>query len=379
MKTKSKKAIAAVIGILVAALLACSVLLVQYVKEDLAPQVPEASAPAENGGMLIGEGEGAGVSLLSEKIEKADYEAYGVSPLAESAYTLTATVEPANAPDKAVDWSVAFVNPSSEWATGKTVTDYVTVTPTSDGALTATVQNLKAFGEQIKVTVTHRENENATASCTVDYTKKFISCDVVLKDLVTEEERSFTFGDESFISFVYKILSDGQSTTYSFHYGEDYTIDDEFTLTVEAQLNPVILEALKSDYPSLSANRWNKLTATEWITFTWDNENQRFYNQKWGNSGQAADLFQLSVAGMNLAMFRTSDDYPTSFNNEFFEQENAFISIMKENLTEHFFTAKIRAVGTYSTYEAETKINVTRSELQEYITGISLDDTSIIF
>lgn len=45
-----------------------------------------------------------------------------------------------------------FVDASSAWATGKTVTDYVTVTPTANGALTANVECIKDFGEQIKVT-----------------------------------------------------------------------------------------------------------------------------------------------------------------------------------------------------------------------------------
>ena len=96
----------------------------------------------------------------------------------EAAYdsvTLKATVYPDyDYVDKTVDWSVAFVNPASEWATGKTVTDYVTVTPTSDGALTATVQCLQPFGEQIKVTVTSRDNPSAKADCTVDFSAREI-------------------------------------------------------------------------------------------------------------------------------------------------------------------------------------------------------------
>ena len=86
--------------------------------------------------------------------------------------TLTATVLPETATDKTVDWEVAFVNPSSEWASGKTVTDYVTVTPSSDGSTTATVQCLEDFGEQIVVTVTSRDNPEATAQCTVDFAKR---------------------------------------------------------------------------------------------------------------------------------------------------------------------------------------------------------------
>lgn len=135
----------------------------------------EPTEETADGGMLIGESEGVGVSLLSEKIAKADYAANGVSPLAESAYTLTATITPSDATNKEVDWSIAFVNPSSSWATGKTVTDYVTVTPTSDGALTATIQCLQAFGEQVSVTVTSRDYSEIKANCSVDFAKKISS------------------------------------------------------------------------------------------------------------------------------------------------------------------------------------------------------------
>ena len=134
---------------------------------------PEESAPEQNeGGAIITEGEGNGIKLMSAKIAPEDYAANGISAMAETAYQLTATVTPENATNKAVDWAVAFVNPSGEWATGKTVTDYVTVTPTADGALTANVECLQAFDEQIKVTVTSRNNADATATCLVDYAER---------------------------------------------------------------------------------------------------------------------------------------------------------------------------------------------------------------
>lgn len=139
---------------------------------------PEEEQPEETvstGGTIIGESVGSGVQLMTAWIAPTDFVEYGISTMAETAYTLTATISPDSAPNKTVDWSVEFVNPSSSWANGKTVTDYVTVTPTSDGALTATVECLQAFGEQIKVVVTSRDNENATASCTVDYEQRLIA------------------------------------------------------------------------------------------------------------------------------------------------------------------------------------------------------------
>lgn len=86
--------------------------------------------------------------------------------------TLTATVYPESVYNKKLDWSVEFVNASSSWATGKTAADYVSVTPTEDGGNVAIVECLAAFGEQIAVKVTSRDNPNSAATCTVDYVRK---------------------------------------------------------------------------------------------------------------------------------------------------------------------------------------------------------------
>ena len=134
----------------------------------------------DEGGAEISETVENGVQLMSAKIEPKDFAANGISPMAETAYQLTATITPSDAYNKAVDWSVEWVNSSSSWASGKTVTDYVTVTPTSDGALTANVENIQAFGEQIKVVCTSRDNPEASAECLVDYAKRITGVTVKL-------------------------------------------------------------------------------------------------------------------------------------------------------------------------------------------------------
>ena len=87
---------------------------------------------------------------------------------------LNATVYPETADNKAVDWVVAFVNPSSAWASGKNVSDYVKAVPESDGAAVATVECLQAFGERIKITVTSRANPLAKAECVLDYARRIL-------------------------------------------------------------------------------------------------------------------------------------------------------------------------------------------------------------
>ena len=83
-------------------------------------------------------------------------------------YVLTATVRPADAENKAVDWSIAWQDGTPK--ASEPVTEYVTVTPSSDGALTATVKCIKPFyGSTAIVTVTTREGGfTATAVITFE-------------------------------------------------------------------------------------------------------------------------------------------------------------------------------------------------------------------
>lgn len=81
--------------------------------------------------------------------------------------TLTATVLPVEATNKLVDWSVAWGVTKQHGS--ENVTDYVTVTPKSDGSNIATVTCKKAFGDdEIIVTVTTREG-GFSAKCQVLY------------------------------------------------------------------------------------------------------------------------------------------------------------------------------------------------------------------
>ncbi len=88
-----------------------------------------------------------------------------------------ATVTPDIANLKSVVYSVSWVNASSEWANGKTVTEYVTATQTKENSKTATIKCLQPFGEQVqvKVTATGIDNSSASATCTVDFMKRVAS------------------------------------------------------------------------------------------------------------------------------------------------------------------------------------------------------------
>lgn len=175
MRTKSKKLLYAVISIVIAGLLTCSVLLVRHMNNS-SPQTPEANLPEIDGPITDGDGNemepGESYPMPKAMVFRS------ASAQDETGLTLTATVKPDNATNQKVDWKVEFMNPSSAWATGKAVTDYVTLTPEAEGSKTATVKCVAPFGEQIKITVTSQENEEFSASCTVDYAAKLTRTNV---------------------------------------------------------------------------------------------------------------------------------------------------------------------------------------------------------
>ncbi len=81
--------------------------------------------------------------------------------------TLTATVLPAEAPDKSVDWTTAWADGASRAA--EAVTDYITISTDADGSNVATVTCIRAFdGDQIIITVTTRIG-GYKATCTASF------------------------------------------------------------------------------------------------------------------------------------------------------------------------------------------------------------------
>lgn len=122
---------------------------------------------------------------------------------------LTATISPADAPDKTVTWSV-------EWGDGaelasKAVTDYVTVTPDSSNGLKATVVCKKAFRGNVIVVKVKTKDGGYIATCSVTFEGKPQD----IKDLFANE-------------YYYTALSSNEVKTG--YLPIDISCDDNFTL-----------------------------------------------------------------------------------------------------------------------------------------------------
>lgn len=180
--TKKAKHWGVTVGIILAVILALALSLSVLTSgfrdwTKLKPDQTEQSTDGEQttGGLVMPEEtQGNGIALMSAPIAKENYEEYGISPQAETAYTLTATITPENADDKRVEWTVAPVSGNTN------ATEYITLTA---NGLTATVACKKAFDVQFIVTVKSLDNPNATATCTLDYVERLLDATVTVPKL----------------------------------------------------------------------------------------------------------------------------------------------------------------------------------------------------
>ena len=183
-KKKSRFNVAGIIALIVAAAVTVTTLGVGtsgfkdwsfsrfFPKSEVQEQQPDDEQPDENeqaDNTVITVSEEHGLKLMSATIAPENYAEYGVSTYAESAFSLTVTITPSNATYQAVDMTLKWKNSQSEWASGKSVSDYLTINQTSDGSLTATGTVLQAFSEPIEITATLRGQEEITAKAQVDY------------------------------------------------------------------------------------------------------------------------------------------------------------------------------------------------------------------
>lgn len=150
---------------------------------DKKEEPPAEEEQTEQAAVMDGEGNAMDEDTIYPMPEKMSFSAAAFAqPLAQfgepSGTTVTspqsvdvrieAYVYPESAANKEVDFSVSWGNAPTHGS--ESITDYLTVTPDSDGSTTATVSCKKSFGDDtIIITVTTREG-GYTATCTVSFT-----------------------------------------------------------------------------------------------------------------------------------------------------------------------------------------------------------------
>ncbi len=277
----------------------------------------------------------------------------------------TATITPSNATNKEVDWAIAFKNPDSEWATEKNIDDYVTVTPTSDGALTATVTCKAAFGEQIELTVTSRSNPEAYAVASVDYAKRLQSASVTvsgdenyifdasssavtIKLFGLEQTKNFTFGTLAYVPEP----TDGQSVsakTFARSFGTMSPEDSSVTVSYRI----VASDELKAAYAGTASGSVEISAPTEYTIL------EALFN---------VDLYvyKINTGGKGSQYYALTSSWES-------------ISAALNNLSGHAFTLYVKASDSYSEIETAYTVSIDKSNLTTLVSSVALSQGSIIF
>ena len=235
-KNKTIKRLSAVLfAVLLIAALVLSVLTKGFTDWRFGKEQPAVNDLTGNVVVTPQEGNG-GIRLMAEvqpeitgSGDDADYEG--------ATLTITATVSPDNSADNTgLDWSMAFKNPSSAWATGKTLSEYMTLTPSGTdvaGSKTVSVKCLKPFGEQVVITATSQDNPEVTASCTADFAQRIESATLKFGDL------NVNLGGDTNVKWELNPNGTGVggATSVTMEKSDVYTLAEDFTYTVTLTSN----------------------------------------------------------------------------------------------------------------------------------------------
>ena len=187
---------------------------------------------------------------------------------------LTATVTPENAENKTVDWSIYWADDAP--LKDKDISEYLTLTPTADGALTATVTCKKSFrGSVAYIKVTTRVG-GYEALCSVTFTGIPSSLNVDTAALKTTSDGQ---------KYLIANTSSGFAVNLSNVFGDiDESYYDKITVTVEGVGSFIADEY----FTNMSGSWWNQKEKTitvdsikdKFVTVNYQNKNITIQTQK---------------------------------------------------------------------------------------------------
>ena len=234
-KNKTIKRLSAVLfAVLLIAALVLSVFTKGFTDWQFGKELPAVNDLTGN--VVVTPQESGGIRLMAE-FQPEITESGDATDYEGETLTITATVSPDNSADNTgLDWSMAFKDPSSAWATGKTLADYMTLTPSGAdvaGSKTVSVKCLKPFGEQIVITATSQDNPEVTATCTADFAQRIESATLKFGDL------NVSLGGDTNVKWELNPNGTGVggATSVTSSKSDVYTLAEDFTYTVTLTSN----------------------------------------------------------------------------------------------------------------------------------------------
>lgn len=196
------------------------------------------------GGLVVEPEANAPIRFHVEKLAETTEE--GISAQASS-YSITATITPSNALNQTLHWGLDWwvgIGTGTSWSEGKTITDYVTYTVSSD-THTVTLSNSAAFGRPIKLSCYSDEDPSIGGSVRLDYERRLKSAKLFLTSkslkgagIAGGREVTFNDGEEYVIA--------GDSCTFSSVYTT--SPNGKPTMTATFDFTPPLKQALATAF-----------------------------------------------------------------------------------------------------------------------------------
>lgn len=340
------------------------------------------------------EEEQAGVSAYSFIVGNSEGNRMSLTSVRNSAVTgesvtITATVEPDNeAENTGVDWTATWKNAESVWASGKSVSDYVTLTPGGEdyaASKRVTLENLQPFAEQIVVKATARDDPGITATCTADYAQKPVNFSLSFGEV------SCNFGGDTDVTLEINAnaaSAPGGAADAQFTKSEVYSLSQEFTVSYE-----------------LTGKKFMSYTASGygvegWYIFgTWlpspdfKDEYADLSDYSVADNGlyfgikYLSDNLQLHTVGggmSNLTSRPASEHSPSDFIQRFTHAGESLIP-EGEALTYTYgsdlemLDLKVTLTGEYATYTYETTFVIAGYTNTSTLTGMDVSEPAVVF
>lgn len=178
------------------------------------------------------ENEENGIMTLSAELYATeateDINAQAAAFYTGATYTLTVNVSSLQG-NNAVDWEATFINPTTQYATGNSVENYIQIERQENNTHTVRLHCLQPFKEQIVVKASIRNNRDKYVTCVCDYEQRYMY--------------SLVLGDFTFRSDGVPVYTDGKkiplvNARYEMDFTQyasmDYTVVEDSTLYTKA-------------------------------------------------------------------------------------------------------------------------------------------------
>lgn len=178
-----------------------------------------------------------------------------------SSKTITATVSPSSATSR-IQFALSWKDPNSTWASGKNISDYLTLTISSSNKGQAVLSCKQAFGEQAIITITCDE---CSRSISVDYEYKLTHIEVtLLGSNDTWFKATWDEGDDK-MSYTYGGVPASGHGSWPLFPDVDYEgeVSDSYTIGTVGSKEVVLIFQCSGTTDEVYISDWRQMRASE--------------------------------------------------------------------------------------------------------------------